>query len=172
MTSYVAIKKQIAKLEAQAAALRNQEAAKVIASIRQHVIDFGLTPDDIFPNLRVSAKTKKATKPLAPKYRDPKTGATWSGRGKPPAWMSPAIKSDTRAQYLITQKVETPPVKPSKPKAKLPPVQVRKPAKKQAVKPAEKSVRPKTTPRASKAPAKPLTTKKPAPAKAQKAEAK
>ena len=25
---------------------------------------------------------------VAPKYRDPKTGATWSGRGKKPSWLN------------------------------------------------------------------------------------
>ena len=28
------------------------------------------------------------TKPVAPKYRDPETGATWSGRGRTPRWMA------------------------------------------------------------------------------------
>src|ERR1700760_4592354 len=31
--------------------------------------------------------------PVAPKYRDPETGATWSGRGLKPRWLTAAIKS-------------------------------------------------------------------------------
>ena len=30
--------------------------------------------------------------PLAPKYRNPETGETWSGRGKAPRWIDPANK--------------------------------------------------------------------------------
>jgi DNA-binding protein H-NS len=36
--------------------------------------------------------------PQAPKYRDPATGATWSGRGKAPAWLAGA---KDRTAYLI-----------------------------------------------------------------------
>ncbi|APR35899.1 H-NS family nucleoid-associated regulatory protein [Paraburkholderia sp. SOS3] len=35
---------------------------------------------------------------LPPKYRDPKTGATWSGHARPPAWIR-NVKD--RSQYLI-----------------------------------------------------------------------
>jgi DNA-binding protein H-NS len=35
---------------------------------------------------------------LPPKYRDPKTGATWSGHARPPAWIK-NVKD--RSQYLI-----------------------------------------------------------------------
>ncbi|MGD7248155.1 H-NS family nucleoid-associated regulatory protein, partial [Ralstonia pseudosolanacearum] len=31
-----------------------------------------------------------------PKYRDPKTGATWTGRGRAPAWIG-----KNRDKYLI-----------------------------------------------------------------------
>jgi DNA-binding protein H-NS len=30
---------------------------------------------------------------VAPKYRDPETGATWAGRGLKPRWLTSAIKS-------------------------------------------------------------------------------
>lgn len=36
-------------------------------------------------------KMKRAT--LAPKYRNPKTGQTWSGRGRTPRWMPKDRKS-------------------------------------------------------------------------------
>lgn len=34
---------------------------------------------------------------IPPKYRDPESGATWSGRARPPAW----IKDRDRNQFLI-----------------------------------------------------------------------
>ncbi|MEM5340064.1 H-NS family nucleoid-associated regulatory protein [Paraburkholderia azotifigens] len=36
--------------------------------------------------------------PQTPKYRDPKSGATWSGRGRAPAWLSGA---KDRSKFLI-----------------------------------------------------------------------
>lgn len=160
MTSYAAIKQQIAKLEAQASALRNQEAAKVIASIRQHIVDFELSPEDIFPSLRLAtSKTKKPTKPREPKYKDPKTGATWTGRGKPPAWMSAAIKNGTRDQFLLKTVAPVTAAKPA-------PAKTAKPAVKAAPKSAaaKKPAVPKPTKSAGKAksvkPAAPAVTTK------------
>jgi DNA-binding protein H-NS len=34
----------------------------------------------------------RKTRTAAPKYRDPNSGATWSGRGKVPRWMKPLIE--------------------------------------------------------------------------------
>jgi DNA-binding protein H-NS len=31
--------------------------------------------------------------PVAPRYRDPETGATWAGRGLKPRWLTAAMKS-------------------------------------------------------------------------------
>jgi DNA-binding protein H-NS len=46
-------------------------------------------------NVGVTGKTKGA---LPPKYLDPKSGMTWSGRGRVPAWMANA---KDRSKYLI-----------------------------------------------------------------------
>ena len=41
-----------------------------------------------------SKKAKSGTRgAVAPKYRDPETGATWAGRGLKPRWLTAAIKS-------------------------------------------------------------------------------
>jgi len=39
--------------------------------------------------------------PQVPKYRDPATGATWSGRGRVPAWLADA---EDRTAFLISGK--------------------------------------------------------------------
>jgi DNA-binding protein H-NS len=43
-------------------------------------------------------KAKAAKGKLPPKYRDPKTGATWSGHARPPAWIA---KVRDRTKFLI-----------------------------------------------------------------------
>lgn len=45
----------------------------------------GLSLDDIFGK-PTAGKRKRAI--VKPKYRDPKTGATWSGRGRAPRWIN------------------------------------------------------------------------------------
>jgi len=68
--------------------------------------EYELTLDDISPKRHRgrpagTGKTKVATKAkseLPPKYMDPKTGATWSGRGRAPAWLG-----KNRTRFLIAE---------------------------------------------------------------------
>ena len=60
------------------------------------VEQYGLTAEDIFGRGRRATRQATAA-PGAPKYRDPESGSTWSGRGKPPGW----IRGKDREQFLI-----------------------------------------------------------------------
>ena len=64
-------------------------------TIQSLIAEFELTPQDVFPPAR-SRSTVAGTK-VAPKYRDPATGQTWTGRGKPPKW----IQGQDRAKFAI-----------------------------------------------------------------------
>ena len=94
MSQYKELLKQREELEAQIAQARKAELETAIAKARQLVLDYSLTERDIFGGVRTS--TAKGTT-VAPKYKDPVTGATWTGRGKPPRW----IADKDRAQFLI-----------------------------------------------------------------------
>ena len=84
---------QRAALDSQIEELRKQEVTKAVASIHEIIGKFGLSASDIFPS-----KSKKATSgKVAPKYRDPQSGSTWTGRGKAPKW----IDGKARETYLI-----------------------------------------------------------------------
>jgi DNA-binding protein H-NS len=54
-----------------------------------------LTPEDVFAGGRRAGRGS-GTK-VAPKYRNPATGETWTGRGKAPKW----IADQDREQFLI-----------------------------------------------------------------------
>ncbi|RDK02410.1 H-NS family nucleoid-associated regulatory protein [Paraburkholderia lacunae] len=96
MSTYKALREQIERLTQKAEAARAVELQAVIAEIRARVSEYGLTEKDIFPPRR--GRPAKTAKPVAaPKYRDPKTGQTWSGRGRTPAW----LKSKDRGRFLI-----------------------------------------------------------------------
>jgi DNA-binding protein H-NS len=99
MSQYAELKAQIAKLQAQAEDARRQEIVNVIAEIRQKIAEFGLSAHDLgfAEAARRGRPPKKA--PLPPKYQDPKSGNTWSGRGKPPKW----IAGKNRERFLIEQ---------------------------------------------------------------------
>jgi DNA-binding protein H-NS len=73
-------------------------AESIIATIREQIAEYGITPEQLFGRRRAPASGTRA--PVAPKYRDPKTGATWSGRGKAPHWIANAKNRD---RFLIEQ---------------------------------------------------------------------
>mgnify|MGYP003337475311 CR=1 FL=1 len=85
MPTYRELLVQKQKLEAQLEEARLQELKQIIAKVKQAMVDYGLTAEDI----GLSSKGKvKASRTVAPKFRDPKTGATWTGRGRAPAWIA------------------------------------------------------------------------------------
>ena len=91
MTAYKDLLAQRAALEAQIATAQAEAKAKAVAEARALIQEHGLTAADVFP----AAKAKGSVG--APKYRDPATGVTWTGRGKPPNW----ILGKDRAPFLI-----------------------------------------------------------------------
>ena len=98
MTTLAQLIEQRAALEAQIEAARKSEIADAIAKTKDLVAEYGLTADDVFGGAKRGSKPAGAAKnPVAPKYRDPATGATWSGRGKAPKW----IDGKDRALFVI-----------------------------------------------------------------------
>lgn len=95
MASYKELLARRQDLDAQIEALRKSESQDALATVRQLISEFGLTQADIFPAGRAKGPLKGNT--VAPKYRDPQTGATWTGRGKPPLW----IANQVRTQFEI-----------------------------------------------------------------------
>jgi DNA-binding protein H-NS len=81
-------------LERQIAQARKTEMADAIAKVHALVADCGLTAADIFPNGKVKAVKVKGTSTVAPKYKDPISGKTWSGRGIAPKWLGGKKKED------------------------------------------------------------------------------
>lgn len=106
MKTYASINAEIAQLQKQAEALRKSEVASVIAKIKEAIEAYGLKADDLGLGRAPKATragTVKQSKLIGKtvgvaKYRDPKTGKTWTGRGKPPAWIAGAKNRDP---YLI-----------------------------------------------------------------------
>lgn len=87
-----------AALEAQIAQARTVESKAALAQIHAWIEDFGFTAQQVFP------WKAPATQKVAAKYLDEKTGATWTGRGKPPAW----IQGKNRDDFLIDKPRQEP----------------------------------------------------------------
>lgn len=95
--SYADLIAQRRELDKQIEQARAVALSGAIANVRQLVEEFNLTEADVFGRKRMETAISAPRRPVAPKYRDPATGATWTGRGKPPAW----IADKEREQYLI-----------------------------------------------------------------------
>jgi DNA-binding protein H-NS len=96
LSQYTDLKAQIARLQAQAEEVRRNELEAVVADIRKKIDEYGLTAQDLGLTLVRRGRPPKK-EPLPPMYRDPKSGNTWSGRGKPPNW----IAGKNRERFLI-----------------------------------------------------------------------
>lgn len=95
MATYKELLAQKQALEEQLAAAHKAESGAAIAQARAIVADFSLTEADVFGRAPSSRKGQV----VAAKYKDPTTGKTWTGRGKPPQW----IADKDRDQFLIQQ---------------------------------------------------------------------
>ncbi|KVK74270.1 DNA-binding protein [Burkholderia cepacia] len=99
MATYKELKAQMDALAEKTETARVAEFQSVVDDIRAKVAEYGVTEKDIFGSRRGrSANADKA--PVEAKYRDPKTGATWSGRGRAPAWIKDA---KNRNRFLIQE---------------------------------------------------------------------
>ena len=81
---------QKAALEQQIADLQREQRTDAVDKVRALMSEHGLTAADIGGR---GASAKRTTSKVAPKYRNPASGETWSGRGLKPRWLSAAIES-------------------------------------------------------------------------------
>ena len=107
------IQAKMKKLQVQADTLIAKKAQAAVDQIRKIMLAHGLTTDDIeakakakreakaangsTPNVKAkAAKSLKGSTP--PKYQHPKTGTTWTGHGRAPAWIANA---KDRTKFLV-----------------------------------------------------------------------
>jgi len=112
------IEKEIIKLKKKAESLQNRRRKPVLAAIVRDMREYAITPEEIAaafgksPAARRGAGARKSTRVVSPraakktevkpKYRNPETGDTWSGRGKAPRWLTSAEAAGTaRDTFLI-----------------------------------------------------------------------
>jgi len=98
MATYKELVQQRETLEKQIAEARHRETSDAVSQVHALIAEFGLTQQDIFPSGKAakSGAIKTGAK-VAPKYRNPATEETWTGRGKAPKW----IEGQDRTPFLI-----------------------------------------------------------------------
>jgi DNA-binding protein H-NS len=112
------IQANIKKLQVQADALIAKKAQAAVDQIRKIMLAHGLTTEDIEAKAKAKREAKAAKSSTSkvkakaasslksetpPKYLHPKTGATWTGHGRAPAWIAEA---KDRSKFLIARGAE------------------------------------------------------------------
>ncbi|CAG9234316.1 hypothetical protein PSP6_630007 [Paraburkholderia tropica] len=104
MATLESIQARIAKLQAQAETVASTKSTAALEKIRDLMHKYSVSVADIeaFVGKRRGRKPGQAAtaKPAASaaKYLDPKTGATWAGHGRAPAWIANA---QDRSKFLV-----------------------------------------------------------------------
>ena len=96
MTSYKDIVKQIAALQKEADALRQQEMQAAIVDIREKIDLYGLTALDLGFKGDGTARSNPPAK-----YRD-EAGNSWTGRGKRPGWLVAHLSAGRQIEEFLT----------------------------------------------------------------------
>jgi DNA-binding protein H-NS len=165
--TYRAMLAEIERLQRKAEARRRVEIKGVVKHIRELIAQHGLTGHDLgldgakasaaprqFPDgaATVAARGRRRGKPAraaaskgVPRYRDPATGKTWTGRGKPPNWI---VGAKDRKPFEIGAPAAPVKAAAAKKTQAVKAKRTAKPAKKAAVK---KAPAPARAPKATKA---------------------
>jgi DNA-binding protein H-NS len=98
VATYRELKEQMAELQLQLTAARQAEFQMVLEDIQAKIAEYGFTEQEVFGRRRGSSQTAKRLSPA--KYRDPISGATWSGRGRAPNWIKDAKNRD---RFLVSE---------------------------------------------------------------------
>ncbi|WP_345817774.1 H-NS histone family protein (plasmid) [Paraburkholderia sp. PREW-6R] len=95
MASYRELLEQRDALQQRIDAARESELDEVVRNVRAIIKEYSLTPAQVFGQATGKRGPKPGIRPA--KYRDPMSGATWSGVGRQPAW----IKGQPYERFLI-----------------------------------------------------------------------
>jgi DNA-binding protein H-NS len=80
------LRHELALLEAEQRTQERQHRADVVRAMKDLLLQHGFKPAEL-GTLRSGKTTGGGRAHVAALYRDPATGATWSGRGTEPAWL-------------------------------------------------------------------------------------
>lgn len=82
---------QKAALEQQIVEAQRAQRAQAIAQIKALMAEHGLSLADLGTRAAAAPRRAGGGTKVAPKYRHPSTGETWSGRGLQPNWLKAAL---------------------------------------------------------------------------------
>lgn len=112
MSNISALQQKLNDAEAVANELRKQleterkgERTQTITEIKELIKSYELTATDLGFSGKGAAKRGVGDKRnvVAPKYQDPDSGKTWTGRGKSPSWLSAQLAAGRKKEDFLIQ---------------------------------------------------------------------
>ncbi|MCA8435472.1 H-NS family nucleoid-associated regulatory protein [Burkholderia seminalis] len=100
MKSYSELLEQLEQLRREIDIVREFEARRIAQRVLEVLAENGVKVEEL--TKQPSRGRRKGTK-LEPKYWNPQTGATWSGRGRKPLW----LVGDDIDRFLIREPVKS-----------------------------------------------------------------
>lgn len=93
-------------LRKQQDAERKSERTQAIVAAKELIKHHDLTASELGFSGKGAGKRVSADKRnvVAPKYQDPITGKTWTGRGKSPAWLSAQLAAGSNKHDFLIQR--------------------------------------------------------------------
>lgn len=104
--TYAELMEQAQALMRQAEKVRLTERKAAIEQIKAIMEDVGLTFEDLSSRKLGGSRGSTAStgSKVAPKYRNPVTGETWTGRGTWPKWVGAHVESGGDLESLLIEK--------------------------------------------------------------------
>ncbi len=87
----------IAAAERERQAKRDAARKTLLEEMRTKAEALGLSLNALLESAELDGTSRSSRAPVRPKYRDPETGETWSGRGSAPAWLK-RLEGDRRSR--------------------------------------------------------------------------
>ncbi|TCG01054.1 hypothetical protein BZM26_09885 [Paraburkholderia strydomiana] len=88
MSTYLKLKTELATLDREIEIALAKEKAEAIREIQARMKEWHIPLHDLQEAPGRRQPKVRQTGAQEPKYRDPSSGATWSGRGRAPGWMA------------------------------------------------------------------------------------
>lgn len=96
------LEKEINKLKRKMRTLHSRQRRPVITSIIRSMLEYEITPEEIAQAYERRSKSGSVRSTAPARFKNPDTGDTWTGRGRPPRWIVDAEeKGQSRDQFLI-----------------------------------------------------------------------
>jgi len=98
--TYAQLQDQISTLQVEAARLKKDEFAAIVAKMRDDIKVYEITPQDLFGKAARQIGTNKSKSASQAKYGDG-TGNVWVGRGPRPKWLRDALAAGKKLEEFV-----------------------------------------------------------------------